>query len=957
MLLRDSATPTSTIESLTQSIGGDLLATARSKSAGLLSGRFWSDKLMAWAMQDAAFKTQLFRFVDVMPSLHTPQQIYQHLHEYLTQPGVRPPAFLKLGLSAGGLLKGTLARTVTSQIESMAARFVAAENLNTGMATLKNLWDHNIAFSVDLLGEACVSSAEASEYQRRYIDLITALVPQVNAWPLRGNLDHDHLGPIPRANVSIKISSLSANIRPADFEGTLARLQVALTPILQAAATNKVLINFDMEHHALQPLTIELFKRCCQSIDFPAGLAIQAYLKSGPQDAEDLVNWSHRTGRQITVRLIKGAYWDYEVTHAGLMNWPIPVWSHKSETDACFERMTDIFLKQTPRNTGAAGVKLAIGSHNLRSIAHALAVCKSLDLPENALEFQMLRGMAEELKTTLSERGYRVREYVPLGKMLPGMAYLVRRLLENTSNESWLRAGFGDEADAATLLAPPQLVTASKSSTAKTNEPPRDFSDADQRSQFQKAITASRVPSIKNDSSLADLNRCMETAHAAFVPWRNRRVEDRAALLQKTAAIMRSRRDELSGVIIRESAKPWDEADGDVCEAIDFCEYYARQAIENLSPKPLGHLSGEDNQIWYQGRGVTAIISPWNFPLAICCGMTVAALLTGNTTIVKPAEQTPGIARLLCEILWQAGVPKDVLHFLPGIGETIGAALVKHPLTANIAFTGSKAVGLSIVQEAAITSANQRMVKRVVCEMGGKNAIIVDSSADLDEAVLGVRQSAFGYAGQKCSAASRVIVLREIYPSFLARLVESAKSLQCGDPLLPGTDIGPVIDDQAAAKIRHYIELGRREAKLELAVHCDSSDGRLIGPHIFSIEKYDPQHPPAIAVDEIFGPVLTVICAKDLDEALAIANASDYKLTGGCYSRTPSTIDRVRREFNVGNLYLNRGITGALVGRQPFGGFALSGIGAKAGGPDYLKQFVDCRVVTENTLRRGFVPE
>jgi RHH-type proline utilization regulon transcriptional repressor/proline dehydrogenase/delta 1-pyrroline-5-carboxylate dehydrogenase len=341
--------------------------------------------------------------------------------------------------------------------------------------------------------------------------------------------------------------------------------------------------------------------------------------------------------------------------------------------------------------------------------------------------------------------------------------------------------------------------------------------------------------------------------------------------------------------------------------------------------------------------------------------MTVAALVAGNTAIVKPAEQTPGIARLLCEMLWQAGVPKDVLHFLPGIGETIGAALVKHPLTANIAFTGSKGVGLSIIQEAAITSANQRFVKRVVCEMGGKNAIIVDASADLDEAVLGVRQSAFGYAGQKCSAASRVIVLREIYQSFLARLVESAKALQCGDPLLPGTDIGPVIDDQAAAKIRQYIELGQHEAKLELAVDFPSSQrplGKpLIGPHIFSIEKYDPQHPPAIAVDEIFGPVLTVICAKDLDEALAIANSSDYKLTGGCYTRTPSTIDGVRREFNVGNLYLNRGITGALVGRQPFGGFALSGVGAKAGGPDYLKQFVDCRVCTENTLRRGFVPE
>ena len=423
---------------------------------------------------------------------------------------------------------------------------------------------------------------------------------------------------------------------------------------------------------------------------------------------------------------------------------------------------------------------------------------------------------------------------------------------------------------------------------------------------------------------------------------------------------------------------------------------YAKQAIDTLSPKPLSNIAGEDNQLLYQGRGVTAVISPWNFPLSICCGMTVASLVTGNTTIVKPAEQTPGIARLMCEILWQAGVPKDVLHFLPGIGETIGAALVKHPLTANIAFTGSKAVGLSIVQDAAVTAANQHWVKRVVCEMGGKNAIIIDASADLDEAVLGVRQSAFGYAGQKCSAASRVIVLREVFQEFLHRLIESTKALRCGDPTQPGIDLGPVIDDQAADKIRHYIELGRQEtgetgtrdryrrrARSFFPLHRYSGRGlgrgfangrnplptlpRSTGggsrsnttialcappgktahrpPHFFHRALRRAQNPPKIALEEIFGPVLTVIAADNLDQAFTIANSVDYKLTGGCFTRTPSTLDRARQQFNVGNLYLNRGITGALVGRQPFGGFALSGIGrqSRRAGPDYLKERIHRR--------------
>jgi RHH-type proline utilization regulon transcriptional repressor/proline dehydrogenase/delta 1-pyrroline-5-carboxylate dehydrogenase len=351
------------------------------------------------------------------------------------------------------------------------------------------------------------------------------------------------------------------------------------------------------------------------------------------------------------------------------------------------------------------------------------------------------------------------------------------------------------------------------------------------------------------------------------------------------------------------------------------------------------------------------VISPWNFPLAICCGMAVAALVTGNTAVVKPAEQTPGIAKVLCDILWEAGIPRDVLHFVPGPGETVGAALVRDPRVALIAFTGSKAVGLDILEAAGRTPEGQHFVKKVVCEMGGKNAIIIDESADLDEAVLGVRQSAFGFQGQKCSACSRVIVLDGAHDVFLRRLVEATRALVVGDPREPGTDVGPVIDEEAAKKIRQYVDIGRGEGKLELSLEVPAGlEARVgkpyVGPAILSGIRADAR----IATEEIFGPVLAVIRASSFDEALRIANSPAYKLTGGIYSRKPAHLERARREFRVGNLYVNRGITGALVGRQPFGGFGMSGVGSKAGGCDYLLQFVEPRACCENTMRRGFAP-
>jgi RHH-type proline utilization regulon transcriptional repressor/proline dehydrogenase/delta 1-pyrroline-5-carboxylate dehydrogenase len=425
-------------------------------------------------------------------------------------------------------------------------------------------------------------------------------------------------------------------------------------------------------------------------------------------------------------------------------------------------------------------------------------------------------------------------------------------------------------------------------------------------------------------------------------------------LLYRVADNLRRRRFELAALQVHECGKPWREADGDVCEAIDFCVYYARQMLR-LSEGRHVDLPGESNQHFHEPRGVVAVIAPWNFPLAILCGMTAAAVVSGNTAIVKPAEQSSLTGAALVEAFEQAGAPPGVVNYLPGIGEEIGPVLTNHPGVQMVAFTGSRQVGLDLYADAARTPPNQHFVRRVIAEMGGKNAIIIDNDADADDAIHGVLASAFGYAGQKCSACSRLIVLDGVYDSFLARLVEATKSLRIAPAEDPACFLGPVIDATAYQRILRTIEQSKSHAKLAFAgdVGALADEGYYIAPYIFT--DFDPHS--SLAQDEIFGPVLACIRARDLDHAIQIANDVPYALTGGLYSRSPVNIEQARRHFRVGNLYINRKITGAMVNRHPFGGLKLSGVGAQAGGPDYLLQFMVSRVVSENTMRHGFAPE
>lgn len=437
--------------------------------------------------------------------------------------------------------------------------------------------------------------------------------------------------------------------------------------------------------------------------------------------------------------------------------------------------------------------------------------------------------------------------------------------------------------------------------------------------------------------------------------WRRVPFSERANVLRKIAALMVERKSSLTALIIREVGKPWREADADVAEAIDFALYYAAE-MERLGPPQLTEqVMGEENYYLYQPRGVTAIISPWNFPLAIAAGMALAALVTGNTVILKPAEQSSLIAHAFAKIALEAGIPGDAFAFLPGQGEDVGRYLVEHPLVAMITFTGSRPVGLEIVSTASKVPTGQRMIKRVVAELGGKNAIIVDQDADFDDAIRGVLTSAFGYAGQKCSACSRLIIVGSAYEPFLERLSAAVKDLIIGPAADPSSFMGPVIDKEAADRIRNTIAGGSNLPLLARGSTPAALEerGNFIAPTIF---RDVPENHP-IWKEEIFGPVLACAQAKDFEEALKMATASEYALTGGVFSRHPQNLLRAKEDFRVGNLYINRSITGALVGRQPFGGFLMSGIGSKAGGPDYLLQFMEPRVITENTMRRGFAPD
>lgn len=989
-------------EQRVQATSASIFAAMAGEKPSRLSRDRLQGEMMEWAMADERLKVEMLRFVDVFPTLRTRAEIARHLREYFVQQGVAAPKALRWGVGLTGRhspVAPLASAVVRRQMKGFARRFIAGRDAEDAIPALRALRREGTGFTLDVLGEATVSEAEAHAYQQSYLTLLDGLAAEAADWPAVAVVDESAWGALPRVNLSLKITSLYSQIDPLDFEGSVAAVKDRLRPIFRKAIATGAALTLDLEQFRYRDLTFQVFTSLLDEEEFhgyhDAGVVLQAYLRDADRDLERVLGWARERGRVFSLRLVKGAYWDYETVIAAQEGWPVPVFTHKPDTDAMYEKLTRTMLSEPDH------LRPAFASHNVRSLAVAIETVRELGLAQNAFEIQMLHGMGDPIKAAVRGMGLRLREYAPVGELIPGMAYLVRRLLENTANDSFLRQTFVEGAAVDELVRPPQTSadfgaeprgwpvlapTDPADPGPFRNQPHADFSRREQREAYVAAVAAVRerfgahyplriggrdIETARTLDSVnpaapdevvgtvayggrAEAEAAVAAARAALPAWRDAAPAERAAVLFRAAELMREGTMELSALMTLEAGKTRREANGDVDEAVDFLEYYGREMLRLGTPRRMGHAPGEHNVYFYQPRGVALVIAPWNFPLAILTGMTSAALVAGDPVIVKPAGPTPVIAAHMVRLLEEAGAPPGTVNFLPSPGGEVGDFLVRHPGVDLIAFTGSMEVGLRIISQAAQNPADG--VKKVIAEMGGKNAIVVDADADLDLAVSEVVVSAFHYQGQKCSAASRVIVLEAAYDEFVRRLVEATRSLIVGPPEDPGTRVGPVITADARAKIEKYIEVGRREATLAVAVEPPEGGwpggGFFVAPHVF----IDVRPDAVIAQEEIFGPVVAVMKAADLDEALAIANGVRYALTGGLISRSPATIEQVRREFRVGNLYINRGITGALVERQAFGGFKMSGVGSKAGGPDYLLQFLEPRVITENTMRRGFAP-
>ena len=947
---------------------------ARQKPA-LFDAQDLLGRMIDWSLDDESLRVALFRFVDVLPSLETSAEIGRHLEEYFARVD---HALSGLAILAQTLHAGTLvAPIVRRNVIKLARRFIAEESGNHLPMVLSTLRKEPATFTIDVVGEATVSDGEAAAMQQRYFDLMNRLALASARWPECPQIDDSPDGKIPRVNLSVKLSSLCARFDPLD-PNTEAIVRRRLREIFRHAAQLGAGVTVDMEQNAFRELTLEIFRQVLVEDEFhaqpTAAIAVQAYLRDSARDVRELIHWARAHQRRIGVRLVKGAYWDSEIAWAKQRGWPLPVFLNKPETDANYEQLSRLLLEAHDV------IDAAFGSHNLRSLAHAIVAAKTIGVPVNGYEIQMLYGMAEPVRQAIIHYGQRVRVYLPVGELLPGISYLIRRLMENTSNTSFLRQTYAEKKAVESLIKTPagsipRVVDEIRELQGFHNEALIDFSKRENRQRFAAILREVRAgwqmrprrtggrwlesinPADPNEivgrvrqATLAETENAVDIA-ARFSPeWRARPAAERAKIIFKAAAIMRERRWHLAASELFEVGKGWREADADVCEAIDYLDYYGHEMLRLSQRRETQQLPSETNIYFYEPRGLAAIIAPWNFPLAILTGMTAAALVTGNCVLMKPAEQAPVMGTHLLDIFRTAGLPDDACQLLQGGGD-VGAHLVRSPKIHLISFTGSRQVGLEILREAYTHRPGQSHVKRVVCEMGGKNAVIIDNDADLDDAVVQVIDSAFSYQGQKCSAASRIILLSEVHERFVRRLVDAVASLKIGPPEDPRNAIGPVIDAEAHKRIAEYIQVGKREAKCVLEMAAPQG-GFFIGPTIF--RDVDPNS--RLAQEEIFGPVLAVLKANDINHALAIANDSEFALTGGIFSRSPAHIEQARREFRVGNLYINRGITGAIVERQPFGGLKLSGIGSKAGGPDYLLQFLEPRTVSENTSRHGFMP-
>ena len=866
--------------------------------------------------------------------------------------------FLPDGEHPPGLLQRLGAQTVVAAtvraIQLLGRQFVLGQSIAEALdeARGQRKAQPQLRFSFDMLGEGARTAHDAQRYLRSYRDAIAAIAATAVAGA----------GPEANDGISIKLSALFPRYEDSQRARVFAELLPRVLGLVDDAAAADINLTVDAEESDRLELSLELIDAAAAHIAarHPRwrgfGLAIQAYQTRAEECVHEVARIARAHGLRFMVRLVKGAYWDGEIKRAqelGLAAYP--VFTHKHHTDISYLACAKALLDH------ADVIYPQFATHNAGTIAAIVQMARVRQAP---FELQRLHGMGEGVYREVGRsEPLPLRIYAPVGEHRDLLAYLVRRLLENGANSSFVHQLADPQVDVDALLASPLQAAPEPGQPsplqlygrARRNALGVDLSIAAERAPLLAAVAATRVPEVA-ETPVAEIDATMRRLHAGQVAWNDTPLAERAAVLLRAADRLEAELPAWCGLLVKEAHKTLGDCVAELREAVDFCRYYALQAQDTLGPRELPGPTGESNTLHLHGRGVFVCISPWNFPLAIFAGQVVAALVAGNSVAAKPAEQTPAVARRFVGLLHAAGVPQDALALLHGPGETVGAALVAHPLTAGVCFTGSTQVA-KLIQRA--LAAKDGAIVPLIAETGGLNAMVVDSSALPEQVADAVVQSAFRSAGQRCSALRLLCVHEGIADGVIAMIGGALQELAVGDPAAYATDVGPVIDAEAHAAITRHLERLDRDATLlaRRAAPDGPAGAQHIAPSAYEIARI------ADLRQEVFGPVLHIVRwgpgtaarggAADVEALIGQINALGYGLTLGVQTRIDSRAQRIAHAARVGNVYVNRNMIGAVVGVQPFGGEGLSGTGPKAGGPLYLYRFCAEQVVTVNTAAAG----
>ena len=865
-------------------------------------------------------------------------------------------------------------RTAVAQaMKILGHQFVLGESIEAALKKASSAERRGYRHSYDMLGEGAKTSEDAERYYKSYQNALDAIATYRN--------DQDIYG---QPSISVKLSAIHPRYELLQKERVFAELYPKILTLCLAAKKHDIALTIDAEESDRLELSLDLIEKLCQESGLTdwngLGLAVQAYQKRSFAVIEHLIDLGEKFQRRFCVRLVKGAYWDMEIKRTqerGLSDYP--VFTRKINTDVSYFACADLMLKHSDE------IYPQFATHNAYTAAAIMHLAKS----HNAkFEFQRLHGMGEKLHAQIVSQGIPCRIYAPVGEHKDLLAYLVRRLLENGANSSFVNKIHDPSTPIEELLMDPISYAKSQAShhndvipypkdmllPSRINSRGFDLGNSEVVAELEAYVAKfdstlpvvnslgsgqgkelklydpahpSRHVSTTPQLSADDLKACLDKASAAYPAWTKTQPPARAKILETLAIKLDDHYQEFIALLVYEGGKTYADAIAEIREAIDFCNYYANQARSLMGmPMPLPGPTGERNELSLHGRGVIACISPWNFPLAIFLGQVAAALVSGNTVLAKPAQQTPSVAKRAIELAYEAGVPREVLHYCPSSGKTVGEVILTDPRIAGVAFTGSTEVAWTINQTLA---ARRSAIAPLIAETGGINAMIVDSSALTEQVVNDIIISAFQSAGQRCSALRLLYLQEDIADKTIEMLKGAVAELKLGHTSQASTDIGCVIDPKAQQELQAHADWLQDKAELLIKAGIPDSDGSFFAPQAWLLSD------ASVLDKEVFGPILHIVKfkASDLPNVIQQINSKGFGLTLGLHSRIEETVDYVRQHAHVGNFYVNRSIIGAVVGVQPFGGEGLSGTGPKAGGPHYLLRFVHERTFTQDTTAAG----